>query len=163
MRKKVLQFKSFKSQEETKKCLLTINTLLTTESFTYSDTGLHLRPVWQRLYVKHTVLTLIILGWNRNRNDKQLELNACMLAPTPLLTCIHQPLSERGPVWRKQGRTGPPKWLSWLYQGLANQLTCWKLRLWWGWFIVRWRLFIISIPITNWSVPKSNLPGLKIT
>ena len=28
-------------------------------------------------------------GWggNRNRNDKQLELNACMLAPTPLLIC----------------------------------------------------------------------------
>ena len=25
-------------------------------------------------------------GGNRNRNDKQLELNACMLAPTPLLT-----------------------------------------------------------------------------
>ena len=26
-------------------------------------------------------------NYGGNRNDKQLELNACMLAPTPILTC----------------------------------------------------------------------------
>ena len=78
-------------------------------------------------------------GGNRNRNDNQLELNACMLAPT-ILICRHQLLSGRCPVWWKQTRNGPPRWLSWLYRVLANQLLCWKLRLWWGWVIVRLRL-----------------------
>ena len=31
--------------------------------------------------------TPVVIQGNRNRNDKQLELNACMLAPTPLLIC----------------------------------------------------------------------------
>ena len=51
-------------------------------------------------------------GWVEEWNDKQLELNACMLAPTPVLACRHQPLSGRCPVWWKQIRSGPPRWLS---------------------------------------------------
>ena len=32
-------------------------------------------------------------------NGKQLELNACMLAPVPVSSASPQPLSGRGPLW----------------------------------------------------------------
>ena len=34
---------------------------------------------------------------NRNRNDKQLELNACMLAPTPLVSDVPNRCQEDVP------------------------------------------------------------------
>ena len=39
------------------------------------------------IYVWMLGFEVLIPYRNRNRNDKQLELNACMLAPTPLLIC----------------------------------------------------------------------------
>ena len=69
---------------------------------------------------------------NGNGNGKQLELNACMLAPTPLVSDVPNRCQEDVPYGYNKNEVDHQGGCRDSIRGLANQLTCWKIRLWLG-------------------------------
>ena len=60
------------------------------------------------------------VAWNRNRNGNQLERNACMLAPAPVLirqstNCCQEEVPYGGNVFEVDHK----KWLPWLSSGFG--------------------------------------------